>query len=134
MDVVITTRSSSSRRLPPCHAGVEPTDTALGPAERERLLVGEDGSTCKVADAIHWAKVYADLFAYKDEMRVVTENRVASMSLAARRELERTDVRLFRGEAQRLERRLQFWRRRSVDLSARVETAHRVRAIDPHSS
>jgi hypothetical protein len=109
------------QRPDPRRPGEDATDTAGGLVYRERLLAGENENTRDVAEAIHWATVYADLFAYKNELCAVTENKVASMSLAARAEVERSDIKLFRSEAQRLDRRLQFWRRRSVDLVARAE-------------
>jgi hypothetical protein len=120
---VTTTRSPAPPRLDPSQPRDVETDAVSTLVEHERLLAGEHEDTHDVADAIHWSKVYADLFGFKDELREVTQSAVASMSLSARAEVERTDLKLSRGEARRLHRRLQFWRRRSAVLLARADNA-----------
>jgi hypothetical protein len=123
VDAVTTTKSPAPQRLDPSHARDVETDAVSTLVEHERLLAGEPEDTHDVADAIRWSQVYADLFGFKDELRAVTQSAIASMSPAARAEVERTDLTLFRGEARRLHRRLQFWRRRSAILLARTDNA-----------
>jgi hypothetical protein len=120
VDGVTTIRSPALQRLDASSPREVETDPVDGFSEHERLLAGERKDTRDVAEAIHWSKVYADLFGFKDALRAVTQREVASMSPAARAEVERTDLKLFRGEARRLHRRLQFWRRRSAILRARA--------------
>jgi hypothetical protein len=133
VDAVTTTRPAAPQRPAPRRVREEPTGTAVDLTDRGRLLAGENGDTRDVAEALHWAKVYADLFAYKEELGAVTENKAASMSLAARAELA-GDIMRLRREAQRLDLRLQFWRRQSAVLLARAETAQGVRTVDAHST
>jgi hypothetical protein len=123
VDAVTPPKSSALQRLDPSHPRDVETDTVAGPLEDERLLAGEREDTRDVAVAIHWSKVYADLFGFKDELRAVTESEVASMSLAARAEVERTNLKWFRGEARHLHRRLEFWERRAAVLLARAGDA-----------
>jgi hypothetical protein len=112
-------------------AGIEPTehssdevpspgeaaDAALDAVEPERLLPGEDEATVHLDDAVHWTKVYAELLAFKRSLLTVADEHVAAMENAARVEVEETDLKILLAEAERLERRFDFWTERSAALT-----------------
>lgn len=85
-------------------------------ADRERLLAGEDPNSPYPEDAAHWAGVYSELVAFKEDLlRRVAEDRKV-LSEAAMAELER-DENLLRLELERLKVRLGFWHARHDELS-----------------
>jgi hypothetical protein len=70
------------------------------------------------ADAAAWVEVHSELLGFKRKMLADTDSWIGGMAHAqARREVERTDAVVLRAEAERLARRLGFWRRRLQDLS-----------------
>ena len=85
--------------------------------DHDRLLAGEDPTTRHVEDAEMWTAVYGELTAFKQDLVASTEARVAAMLPEGAQELRETDLPILRAEAERLNRRLEFWRRRLNELS-----------------
>lgn len=85
--------------------------------DHDRLLAGEDPTTRHLEDAELWTAVYGELTAFKQELVASTEARAAGMLPEGARELRDTDLLILRAEAERLNRRLEFWRRRLGELS-----------------
>jgi hypothetical protein len=100
----------------------EARDAALAAVEPERLLDGEVEGTRHADDALHWAKVYAELLDFKRSLLNVAEQRVRSMDESASDEVKRTDLKVLLAEAERFERRLEFWRRRAKILQDQAGT------------
>jgi hypothetical protein len=98
----------------------EAANAALDAVEPERLLPGEEEDSVHSDDAVHWTKVYFELLDFKRSLLTVAEQRIISMNDAARAEVEETDLKILMAEAQRLERRLEFWRTRSAALTDRA--------------
>lgn len=97
----------------------EAVNAALDAVEPERLLPGEEEDSVHLDDAVHWTKVYSELLDFKRSLLTVAEDRITSMNDAARTEIEETDLKILQAEAQRLERRQEFWRVRSATLTDR---------------
>jgi hypothetical protein len=95
----------------------EAADAALDAVEPERLLPGEEADSVHLDDAVHWTKVYSELLDFKRSLLTVAEDRITSMNNAARTEIEETDLKILLAEAERLERRQEFWRARSASLT-----------------
>ena len=95
----------------------EAENAALDAVEPERLLPGEEEDSVHLDDAVHWTKVYSELLDFKRSLLRVAEDRITSMYEAARTEVEETDLKILQAEAQRLERRQEFWRARSASLT-----------------
>ena len=95
-------------------------DDVSGAAEEtvdpDRLLAGEDPTTRHSEEAEQWTAVYGELTAFKEELVASTEARAANMLPAGAKELRETDLPILRAEAERLNRRLGFWRRRLSEL------------------
>ncbi|HUZ68486.1 MAG TPA: hypothetical protein VMU65_02130 [Candidatus Saccharimonadales bacterium] len=100
----------------------EARDAALDAVEPERLLDGEVEDTRHADDALHWAKVYAELLDFKRGLLGVAEQRVESMDEAAGDEVKKTDMKVLLAERERFERRLEFWRRRAQILQDQAGT------------
>jgi hypothetical protein len=95
----------------------EAANAALDAVEPERLLPGEEEDSVHLDDAVHWTKVYSELLDFKRSLLRVAEDRLTSMLNAARTEIEETDLKILQAEAERLERRQEFWRARSAALT-----------------
>jgi hypothetical protein len=106
----------------PAPEETEARDAALDAVEPERLLDGEVEETRHLDDALHWAKVYAELLDFKRGLLRVAEQRVQSMEAAAGDEVKKTDLKVLLAEAERFERRLEFWRRRANALQDQAGT------------
>lgn len=91
----------------------EAVDAALDAVEPERLLHGERVDTPYLDDAEHWATVYAELLDFKQSLLADAREHVASMDKTAVCEVEATDMKILQAEAERFERRLEFWRDRA---------------------
>jgi hypothetical protein len=98
----------------------EAASAALEAVEPERLLPGEEEDSVHLDDAVHWTKVYSELLDFKRSLLTVAEDRIPSMHDAARTEVEETDLKILLAEAQRLERRQEFWRFRVATLVDRL--------------
>ena len=94
----------------------EASQAAQAAADADRLLDGEDPRTASGDDVRHWLRVYGDLVLFKHDVIRITEEHVARMAGAAAREVEQTDLVVLRQEAERLERRLDFWAGRAAAL------------------
>ncbi|HUZ68767.1 MAG TPA: hypothetical protein VMU65_03575 [Candidatus Saccharimonadales bacterium] len=94
----------------------EAAEAAQDAVEPERLLPGEDERTPHMDDAQHWMKVYGELLDFKRRLLMVTDERLVSMGDAARAEVEDTDLKILRAEADRLERRFDFWTARAAAM------------------
>ena len=99
----------------------------LLPGESEQadpLLPGENPSAGYQEDVELWIKVYLDLLDFKRFMLDGATARAGQMtSELARTEVENTDLRVARAEAERFTRRLAFWRGRLDALLAAEPTA-----------
>jgi hypothetical protein len=100
---------------PPPKPG-EATNAALDAVEPDRLLPGEDERTPHMDDALHWMKVYSELLDFKRRLLLVTDERLVAMGDAARAEVEGTDLKVLQAEADRLERRFDFWTAHAASL------------------
>jgi hypothetical protein len=98
----------------------EAADAAQEAVESERLLPGEEEDSVHLDDAVHWTNVYSELLEFKRSLLRVAEDRLASMLNATRTEIEETDLKILLAEADRLERRQEFWRARSAALTDRA--------------
>jgi len=95
----------------------EAVDAALDAVEPERLLSGERVDTPYLDDAEHWVTVYRELLDFKRSLLAVAQEHVASMDKTAVCEVEKTDMKILKAEAERFERRLEFWRDRARRLA-----------------
>jgi len=95
-----------SRRLP-------------GERDSEPLLPGEDPTTKYDDDVVHWMTVYSELLDFKRFMLDGATERAREMTTStAREEIEQTDLRVARAEAERFAGRLAYWRGRLDELRA----------------
>lgn len=86
-------------------------------ATSDALLPGEDPAAGYGDDVEHWISVYSELLDFKRFMLDGATARAAEMVNAkARTEVENTDLRVARAEAERFTRRLSFWRGRKEAL------------------
>lgn len=97
-------------------------DAALDAVEPERLLGGEREDTPYLDDAEHWVSVYAELLDFKRALLTVAHERVEAMRDAAAAEVEGTDLKILRAEAERFARRLDFWQERVQLLTPPQQT------------
>ena len=99
-------------------AAIDSVDTnRLLPGERaaseDALLPGEDTKALYPEDVQLWINVYSELLDFKRFMLDGASERAARMTTdVARTEIEATDLRVARAEAERFTRRLSFWRGR----------------------
>jgi len=108
-------RPSDPAQEPGTSRAARAADAAASP---DRLLPGEDEVHSTAEDAATWVDVYSELLEFKQKLLAETTAQVQAMrSDAARQEVERTDAVVLRAEAERLARRLGFWRRRHEELS-----------------
>jgi hypothetical protein len=83
-------------------------------ATADQLLPGEDPAASYRDDVEHWISVYSELLDFKRFMLDGASARAAKMATPeARVEIETTDLRVARAEAERFSRRLSFWRSRA---------------------
>jgi hypothetical protein len=97
-------------------------NAALDAVEPERLLDGENEDTSYVDDAVHWTRVYTELLDFKRSLLDVAERAVTSLHNDAETEVKDTDLKVLKAEAARFERRLEFWKARTDQLSGGVVT------------
>ena len=80
-------------------------------AVTDALLPGEDPDGGHFDDIEHWIAVYSELLDFKRFMLDGAAARAARMTTEeAKEEIETTDLRVARAEAERFTRRLAFWR------------------------
>ena len=77
----------------------------------ERLLPGEERAmeNDSLGDAKHFVQVYEELYGFKRKLISELDQKMAEAMPASRDEL-RQDDRIFNREADRLRRRLEYWR------------------------
>ena len=114
-------RPGAARDKRATKAALDSVDTTrLLPGESatsDALLPGEDPSAGYSDDVEHWINVYSELLAFKRFMLDGATARAAEMVTDnARIEVENTDLRVARAEAERFTRRLSFWRGRKEAL------------------
>ncbi len=102
-------------------AAIDSVDTTrLLPGEEassDLLLPGEDPSAGYQEDVELWISVYSELLDFKRFMLDGASARASAMVTdIARVEIETTDLRVARAEAERFTRRLSFWRSRLSTL------------------
>lgn len=93
-------------------------EAALDQVEEGRLLPGEPPDSVHPDDALHWAQVYRELRAFKDETIAKVLEELLKLGDVARNEVESTDLVVLRSERDRFERRAEFWRSRYRELTA----------------
>ncbi len=97
---------------------VDPQIAALAAVDPDRLLEGEDPETPHPEEARHWIEVYTELLTFKERAVATAHESLARMPEAdARREAVQTDLTVLEAERDRLRRRLEFWKRRHLDLT-----------------
>jgi len=107
-------------------AATDSVDTArLLPGEEsstDALLPGEQPGSGYREDVEHWITVYSELVEFKRFMLDGATARAEQMTTeAARIEVDTTDLRVARAEAERFTRRLAFWRGRLDALKVRAD-------------
>lgn len=95
-----------------------------GEGDYEPLLPGEEPTSQHVDDVEHWLTVYSELLDFKRFMLDGASLRANEMRTEiAREEIERTDLRVARAEAERFATRLAYWRgRRDAITKTRTPT------------
>ena len=97
---------------------VDPQKAAGEAVDPDRLLEGEDPETRHPEEANHWIEVYTELLTFKERAVATAHQSVAQMpEVDARVEATRTDMAVLEAERDRIRRRLDFWKRRHLELS-----------------
>ncbi len=97
---------------------VDPQTAARDAVDPDRLLEGEDPESPHPEEARRWIEVYTELLTFKERALATAHEGLAKMPEAdARREAVRTDFSVLEAERDRLRRRLEFWKKRHLDLS-----------------
>lgn len=95
----------------------QPEEVAAKKAgDEERLMRGENPDTTYLEDAEHWAGVYRELLAFKQDLLDFTKERIARMKPPASNELATTDLVILEAEHNRLRSRFDFWEKRRGEL------------------
>lgn len=93
-----------------------------GEDDVEHLLPGEKPTSGYRDDAVLWVRVYSELLDFKRFMLDGAAARASQMDTEiARQEVETTDLRVARAEAERFTKRLAYWRGRLNELGPPVE-------------
>lgn len=121
------TRPGQARNEQATAAAADSVDLErLLPGESEHadpLLPGENPSVSYRSDVEMWISVYSELLDFKRFMLDGATQRVDGMTTElARTEIQNTDLRVARAEAERFTRRLAFWRGRLDTLLAASPT------------
>ena len=96
----------------------QPEEVAADKAgDKERLMRGENPDTTYLEDAEHWAGVYRELLAFKNDLLDFTRERIARMRPPASSELATTDLVILEAEHDRLRGRFDFWEKRRLELA-----------------
>ena len=83
----------------------------------DELAENENPSTTSRQEAERWVSMYTELTQMEDDVIKSVKERIAHMSLAARRETERTNLPVLEMDSKRFHARLAFWRKRVGQLS-----------------
>ena len=84
-------------------------------ADRDRLLEGEDPDTTDPEEAERWLAAYGELLGFKHDVVGQAESSAEGLPERAMPEAE-ADLTLLRSERERLQRRYDFWRKRTDEL------------------
>lgn len=119
-------KPGSAREKQAQQAATDSVDTGrLLPGEgavTDVLLPGEDPDGGHFDDIEHWIAVYSELLDFKRFMLDGAAARAARMTTPeAKEEIESTDLRVARAEAERFSRRLAFWRSLRDTYQAKAE-------------
>lgn len=104
-----TSKRESGQRQPEVVAAQKAGD-------EDRLMRGENPDTTYLEDAEHWAGVYRELLAFKQDLLDFTKERIARMKPPASNELATTDLVILEAEHARLRSRFDFWEQRRREL------------------
>lgn len=97
---------------------MDPQKAAREAVDPDRLLEGEDPETPHQEEASHWIETYTELLTFKERAVATAHHGLADMPLKdARVEAVRTDLAVLEAERDRLRRRLDFWKRRHLELT-----------------
>lgn len=93
-----------------------------------RLMEGEDRRTNHVEDARHWVSVYTQMLEFKERLLARVGEEARQLPAPAGKTVRREDMPLLEAERTRVERQLEFWRRRHWQL-ARIDLDPEARTI-----
>jgi len=93
-----------------------------------RLMEGEDPRTKHVEDARHWVIVYTQMLEFKERLLARVGEEARQLPAPAGKTVRREDLPLLEAERTRVERQLEFWRRRHWEL-ARIDLDPEARTI-----
>jgi len=109
----------SERQLEEAPGAPEPEVVAAQKAgDENRLMRGENPETTYLEDAEHWAGVYRELLAFKEDLLGFTKDRIERMKPPASNELATTDLVIMEAEYDRLKSRFDFWESRCRELAS----------------
>ena len=91
-------------------------------------MEGEDPRTTHVEDARHWVSVYTQMFEFKERLLARVNEELRQLPAPASKTVRHEDVPLLEAERDRVERQLEFWRRRHWEL-ARIDLDPDARTI-----
>ena len=103
--------------------GTDTRDTAnlASAADPDRRLPGEPAETAEWQDALHWVSVYQELVSFTTRHMELAQQRLDSLS-SPDDGPEAPELPLIRAHSGRLGARLDYWKRRSIELApARLE-------------
>lgn len=81
-------------------------------------MEGEDPTTPHADEARHWLEVYDQLLTFKERTISSTQRNLAQVPAPeAREDVEETDLIVLKTERDRLQQRLDFWKRRHRELT-----------------
>jgi len=113
---VDSSRPGEARDTQSARAASDSVDTGRllsGEGDSEPLMPGEHPTSNYIDDVEHWIAVYSELLDFKRFMLDGATVRAREMRTDdARTEVENTDLRVARAEAERFARRLGYWRGR----------------------
>lgn len=95
---------------------MEQEPVVRGATDPNRLLPGEDPKSKDPEDALHWIRVYDELYRFKAELVAQIRARLSQMEAASQREVKETDLAILLRESERLGSRLEYWKERRRSL------------------
>ncbi len=91
-------------------------------------MEGEDPRTTHVEDARHWVSIYTQMLEFKERMLSRIKEEAVDLPQPAENAVRRDDLPMLQAERDRVERKLDFWRRRHWEL-ARIDVDPDARTI-----
>jgi DNA-directed RNA polymerase subunit F len=86
-------------------------------------MSGEEPSTMRLSDAIHWMEVYEELIRVKDDLIETAVSRLATLAPESSDEIRGSDLVLLQAERARFEARLAFWKNRHRELEGLTDSS-----------